>query len=135
MALFVSTDYLMQVGPKHIPVSCLNKRCKKLKFFVKDFFSKCKLKTEDKPKNWNKKQRILLHFLKKSFAENFIFFQKQPSRGVPKTFHHLKKLKFTIVKDFFSKCEQIRNFLRISRKLLIFCSVSEIPWLWFSKIR
>ena len=51
MTLFVSTDYLMQVGPKHIPVSCLNKRCKKLKFFVKDFFSKCKLKTEDKPKN------------------------------------------------------------------------------------
>ena len=46
--------------------SSFNKRCKKINFFIKNFFSKCEL--------IRRKLRIWLYFLKKLLLENFYFF-------------------------------------------------------------
>ena len=111
----------------------------KMKFFIKDFLSKCD--------QIRRLLRIWSHLLQKSLMENFIFCavqlledhiesfekvnveSKQIKRQSDvKTLH--KNIKFSI-KNFFSICDQIRSLLRIWSHLLkkslmknfIFCAV------------
>ena len=104
-----------------------------MKFSIKDFFSKC-------GQIWSFLQ-IWSHLLKKTLMDNFILcavvLEKFKQCNFP-SFHTAnesiadavikqeyiendtfttQKMKFTI-KDFFSKCDQIRSFLRIWSHLL-----------------
>ena len=54
---------------------------------------------------WNFNQKFLFNPCRLKFSENF-------SSNKSKTFLSIQKMKF-LIKDFFSKCDQIRSFLRI----------------------
>ena len=93
-----------------------------MKFSIKDFFSKC---DQIRRELW-----IWSHLLKKSLMENFIFCAVWGLWLRPCT---VQKMEFSI-KDFFSKCNQIRRKLRIWSHLLnkflmknfIFCAVTGV---------
>ena len=82
----------------------------KIKFSIKDFFSKC-----DQIHSF---LRIWSYLLKKSLMVNFIFcavYNMLNTRPCQTSLH--KKNKFSI-KDFFSKCDQIHRKSRIYSHLL-----------------
>ena len=84
----------------------------KMKFSIKDFFSKCA--------QIRKKLRVWSHLLRKSLMENFIFCAVLGELWYGIT---VQKMKFSI-KDFFNKCDQIRRHL-LKKSLMenfIFCT-------------
>ena len=81
-----------------------------MKFYVKDFFSKC-----DQIRSF---LGIWSHLLKKSLMDNFIFCAVKSLKSVRSSEDYAaQKMKF-LIKDFSSKCDQIRRKLRIWSHLL-----------------